>query len=226
MALQHKDEPLPKGAITSSDLDPMDTPEETNFRAKVYEAQLQWALKKKRIFNPSIPDTELEEIEEKKKMHKPAAPDAKALLQKARSDLATQQSAGDPHALRVKKIGVDNAYRGMTSERIAWQNTFAKHYEKTRQERAALKGGEFGGAAVQLLVGMMVNLKAIPGFSNHSKGLAIDFMTVERGLGALGPNSDQKQDWQKSWFWSWLKDHAADYNFSPLSTEEWHWDHT
>ena len=69
-------------------------------------------------------------------------------------------------------------------------------------------------------------MKAIPGFSNHSKGLAIDFMTEEKGLGSLGPFSSQKESWRKSWFWGWLKDHASVHNFSPLSTEEWHWDHS
>jgi hypothetical protein len=72
----------------------------------------------------------------------------------------------------------------------------------------------------------MRGLKAIPGFSNHSKGLAIDFMTDEKGLGELGPDSNQKKLWQKSWFWAWLTANHATYNFSPLSTEEWHWDHT
>jgi hypothetical protein len=224
-ALQHKDKPLQKGAIPSSDLDPMDTPEETAFRAKVYNAQQQWAIKNQ-TFAAGIPEGELDEVEDQKKMRKSAVPDAKALLSQARADLAAAQAAGDVHALKVNKIGIDNAYRGMASERIAWQKAFLTHYDNTKEERAALEGGEFGDAAVQLLVTKMIGMKAIPGFSNHSKGLAIDFMTEEKGSGSLGPYSSQKELWRKSWFWSWLKDHAAAHNFSPLSTEEWHWDHS
>jgi hypothetical protein len=224
-ALQRKDAPLPKGAIPSSELDPMETTAETAFMAKVYDAQQQWAIKNK-TFTAGLPDSDLDEIEDKIKMHKSAVPDAKALLQQARADLAAQQTAGDEHALKVKKIGIDNAYRGMGSEKGAWQKSFRKHYKLTRDERAALDGGEFGDAAVQLLATQMRGFKAIPGFSNHSKGLAIDFMTTEKGLGSLGPDSGQRESWRKSWFWAWLNDHASTYSFSPLSTEEWHWDHS
>jgi len=153
-------------------------------------------------------------------------PDAKALLAKARADLAAQQASDDARAKKVRSIGIDNAYRGMASEKLAWQGTYLTHYNRTKEERAGLEGGEFGEKAFQLLLNKMISYKAIPGFSNHSKGLAIDFKTDERGLGELGPKTSQKDDWQRSWFWKWLGDHAATYHFSPLSTEEWHWDHS
>jgi hypothetical protein len=108
----------------------------------------------------------------------------------------------------------------MAEEKRSWQETFLKHDENTKKKRAALDGGEFGDAAVQFLVEKMRGLKGIPGFSSHSKGLAIDFLTIEKGLGSLGPDSNQKESWQKSWFWGWLNTAAATYNFSPLSTEE------
>jgi hypothetical protein len=225
IALQHKDKPSPEGSILSSELDPMDTPEETAFMVKVYDAQQQWAVNN-RTFTAGIPDSDLLEVEDGKKMHKSAAPDAKSLLDQARTDLATQQAAKDERALKVTKIGVDNAYRGMAKEKSNWQSTFRKHFKDTAKKRAELDGGEFGDAAVQLLVGQMRGLKAIPGFSNHSKGLAVDFMTTEKGLGTLGPDSDQREFWKKSWFWNWLNANHATYHFSPLSTEEWHWDHS
>jgi hypothetical protein len=225
LARQHKDKPLPPGAILSSDLDAMDTDDETGFMTKVYDAQQRQAINNE-IFTAGLPESELLEVESGKKMHKSAAPDAKNLLDQAHADLAAAQTAGDKHALRVSEIGIDNAYRGMASEKSSWQKTFRKHYQATQKERAALGGGEFGDAAVDLLVKQMRGLKAVPGFSNHSKGLAVDFRTVEKGLGQLGPDSNQKSSWRKSWFWVWLVANHDTYNFSQLPTEEWHWYHS
>jgi hypothetical protein len=211
---EQKDKPLPKGAIPSSKLDPLDTPEKTKFMRDVYDAQMQRSIGTM-IFMTGLPDSLLGEVEDKKKMHFSAVFDAKALLAQARLDLAAQKAASDSHAIKVKKIGINSAYRSMKEEKVNWRNAFLTNYKRSKNERATLDVGEF--------VNRMMWGKAIPGFSNHIKGLAIDFMTEEKGLGKLGPFGRAK--WQKSWFWSWLVDHAAAYNFKPLSGEEWHWDY-
>jgi hypothetical protein len=230
-------EPSLQSVIPSSALSPMGKPAETAFMAKVYNEELKWAINHQ-DFTACVP--KLEVVEDGKKLHKSAVPDAKALLVKARKDLKSQQAAGNAHAIKVKKIGIDNAYRGMGEEKDAWQKAFRTHYALTKKERSTLKGGEFGDAAVRLLVfgrkripgkkdiHGMIGTKAIPGFSNHSKGFAIDFMTIEKfdkRFERLGPNSSDEKLWKESWFWGWLVAHAATYNFKPLSSEAWHWDH-
>jgi len=52
---------------------------------------------------------------------------------------------------------------------------------------------------------------APPGESLHGEGLAVD---VTNG-GLVGPGSVE---------WSWLRDHASAYGWSPISNESWHWE--
>lgn len=222
---EQKDKPLPKGAIPSSKLDPLDTPEMTAFMRKVYDAQMQMSIKTK-TFTTGPPKELLKEVEDKKKMHISAVSDAKALLAKARADLEAQKAAKDAHAIKVRMIGINSAYRSIETEKGAWRNAFLTTLKNTKPKRATLEGGEFGDAAVELLVKTMPQVKAIPGFGGHTMGLAIDFMTDEKGLGELGPSSSKKALWQKSWFWGWLVNHAATYNFKPQAGEEWHWNYT
>jgi LAS superfamily LD-carboxypeptidase LdcB len=70
----------------------------------------------------------------------------------------------------------------------------------------------------------MRGAKAIPGFSNHAQGLAVDFRTRHDGHN-LGPSSSQRALWRASWFRHWLVANAGRFGFTPLSTEEWHFDH-
>jgi len=54
------------------------------------------------------------------------------------------------------------------------------------------------------------NRAAKPGTSNHGKGSAIDVKHCRRG----------------SKVHTWLVDNASRFNFKPLSSEPWHWDHS
>ena len=54
------------------------------------------------------------------------------------------------------------------------------------------------------------NKAAKPGTSNHGKGSAIDVKHCKRG----------------SKVHTWLVDNASRFNFKPLSSEPWHWDHS
>jgi hypothetical protein len=74
------------------------------------------------------------------------------------------------------------------------------------------------------MVADLLGSKASPGFSNHSKGLAMDFSTSQGG-DDLGPHVSQREAWTKTWLHQWLVANASTYHFNPLSTEEWHWDH-
>jgi len=54
------------------------------------------------------------------------------------------------------------------------------------------------------------NLAAKPGTSNHGKGSAVDVKNCRKG-GAVH---------------NWLKINASKFNFRPLASEAWHWDHS
>ena len=54
------------------------------------------------------------------------------------------------------------------------------------------------------------NRAAKPGTSNHGKGSAIDVKNCKRGNKVH----------------TWLVDNASRFNFKPLSSEPWHWDHS
>jgi len=75
------------------------------------------------------------------------------------------------------------------------------------------------------MVARMVEKKAVPGFSNHTKGLAIDF-TTHQGEWSFGASSAQMKGWVRTWLYAWLTSHAPTYHFRPYEAEPWHWDHT
>jgi hypothetical protein len=215
---------LPAGAITSSRLKDFGDEEATAFRKAVYDEQLRRTLANpEKHFSPGLADEEKGDVEGNT-IHKFAEADARGLLKRARDDWTGAKQAGDPLATKCRSIGVGNAYRDPERDFRAWQNTFAKHYEKTAAAREKLPGGPHGEAAVKFLARWLSPKKAVPGFSNHTKGLAIDFVTVQNGV-ELGANTDQKDAWQAAWFHHWLVDNAKSFRFSPLASEEWHWDH-
>lgn len=57
-----------------------------------------------------------------------------------------------------------------------------------------------------------------PGYSSHQAGFAIDFVVAQPGSGcsATVTQSDPR--------WRWLHDHAGEFGFHQLRTENWHWD--
>jgi LAS superfamily LD-carboxypeptidase LdcB len=75
------------------------------------------------------------------------------------------------------------------------------------------------------MAGRMYLFKASPGYSKHTKGLAIDF-TTSQGRVTYGPNGSQKNGWKTTWLYKWLVKHAADHGFEPYAAEPWHWQHT
>jgi hypothetical protein len=217
-----KTEPASDG-IGADRLGDYGDPAATRFRREVYASQLERARKTKEFF-PGLPPAELDTVEDSHRMHVDAAGDARSLFAAARAELASDRAAGDAAALTVSSIGIGSAYRDPERDFSAWKNAFNTHYNATADTRAGLEGGAFGPAAVSLLVKRMVKKKAVPGFSNHTKGLAIDFRT-KQGKWTFGASSAQSAGWVNTWLYRWLAANAATYNFQPYSAEPWHWDH-
>lgn len=84
-------------------------------------------------------------------------------------------------------------------------------------------GGRHGRAAVQLLARYISPRKAAPGFSNHSDGTAVDFVTTQDGR--LYTDETSRELWRQTWLHPWLVANAATYRFNALASEEWHWDY-
>jgi LAS superfamily LD-carboxypeptidase LdcB len=215
----------PEGLIPSSKLRKMGTAEETRFKRAVYEAQVAKSVADpSKQFSRGLEDDEKAEVENGEELRKDVVPDAQKLLAAARADLQEAKRKGDTAATAVVSIGIASAYRPLARDFGAWQDTFKNVYDNTEDERAALKGGEYGAAAVALMVRRLYELKAIPGFSKHSKGLAIDFTTTQ-GKWRFVPSASQSDGWKKTWLFRWLQRKAADYSFEPYEKEPWHWSH-
>jgi LAS superfamily LD-carboxypeptidase LdcB len=194
------------------------------FKAKVLEAQLRNHVARGRSFCANVPNSELEIIEGKHRMRKAAADSCKSLLNAARAAHADDKSKGVALAVQTTKIGVWSAYRNIAEDTLSWNGTFLDYYNKNRATLEALPGGIHGKRSLQTMLRLMIKYKAAPGYSNHSNGLAVDFTTVHRGK-ELRAKKAQAERWRGTWLWKWLREHASEFGFKPLSTEEWHWDY-
>jgi len=222
---------IPAGAIPSSRLGELGTPEETKFRRDVYDTQFRRTLANPdKIFTVGLTAKEIGGGKvDGKPIHKDVAADAQSLVDAARAarDTAAADDKAADHKLAKKctAIGVDNAYRGIEDDFTAWVSTYTNALGRTKEGREALGEGKlYSGEALELMVADLLGAKASPGFSNHSKGLAMDLTTTQGGA-TLGPHKSQRTAWTKTWLHPWLVANAATYHFNPLSTEEWHWDH-
>lgn len=204
------------------------------FKQEVYRRHVERGLKsgRPRIFDlppeqlATIPGTEIP-------MRKDAAQALGKLLQAARADLARDLKVqGDKaveerraRALRVKELGVNNAYRSASRQFGIWDRNFLKYYNATAEKRALCEGGSHGDRAADLLreyIGIRV---AAPGFSNHQGGIAVDCALHLKAAPSLGASTEQGNAWKESWFWQWLKKRAHEFGFVEYEPEEWHWEY-
>jgi LAS superfamily LD-carboxypeptidase LdcB len=222
------------------------------FEAAVLGSHLKRAShnsKKHRAGN--IPASELEVVEDGRKLRKPFAATCRKLLKEARADLAAEKATfhkktknereaekqafgkgGRTPAVEVKSIGISSAYRSIEYDSALWHSYFEqKFYPQLYAQLRHLScwdGGEYGGNAVRLMVDQISPQKAAPGYSNHSRGIAVDFFTVEAGVlveAKVGKNlSRVNQRWEKTWLYRWLEAHKAEYKIERISTEAWHWE--
>lgn len=214
---------VPKEAITSDKLSKLGTKEQTEFMRKVYDAQLRKSAATKEFYI-GLSDEQLETVEGKFQLRKDAADACRSLLAQARTDLQQQKTMSDKKALRVKSIGLSSAYRSLTYDFDKWQEAFKTAYQETSMQRNKLADGAYGKQAIQLLARDMMNRKATPGYSNHTKGLSVDFATFE-GKSRLTAKKAQNSLWAKSWLYEWLVANAGKFRFEQLPSELFHWDY-
>ncbi len=194
------------------------------FKHAVLQGQISRSRARGKVYAAPVPPADLSIVEGNHRLLLEAADACRRLLADARAALASAKIAGEAAALPTASIGIASAYRDYAQDENAWNASFHKHYQKTQAQRESLPGGPHGDAAVRWLVEHLAPIKAPPGFSNHSNGLAVDFSTVHGGT-TYGPNTDQREGWRRTWLHPWLVGNAARFKFMPLASEEWHWDY-
>lgn len=142
---------LPAGAITSARLGELKTPEETAFRRRVYDAQVQQALSRHKEYFTGLTKEQKGSVDGQT-IHKSAEADAQALMDTARQTLRDEKAAGVPLAVACASIRVGNAYRDPDRDFIAWQRAYNKYYQLTAEARAKLADGPWGDKAVAMVV--------------------------------------------------------------------------
>ncbi len=234
---------LPPKAITADQLPAQSDTDATGFMRRVFNAQIRLKLASKppKPYLFDLADGE----------HVPiTAPGIKPGLELhpkiepifSKMFIAITADLHDPQKGRtdVHSIGVASAYRTLNQDKHAWVEAFKTHMDASKEERKASKGGLLGEAAFHIMLDRMIDKKAPPGFSNHTRGIAVDFSTsqyfanyaldkktgqMKSGIVMLGASSAQKPLWRKSWLYKWLLANAKNHDFKPYLKEEWHWDH-
>lgn len=214
----------PTPSISPEQLSPFGTPDQTEFKRAVLRAHIAKLSGKGRNPSAGLADSELGPVEEGYRLRQDAAIQARALLTKARSDLRAAQAQGEPLARRAAYLGITSTYRDPQLDFRLWDRYFAGFYRKTEAERKKQPGGEHGPQAVQVMVEYYLPRKAPPGFSNHTNGIAVDFITRQDGR-TLITDTGLNPLWVQSWFYKWLAQNAAAYGYKPLASEAWHWEY-
>ncbi|MCK5356710.1 MAG: M15 family metallopeptidase, partial [Methyloprofundus sp.] len=189
------------------------------FMEDVYEGCVRRATKKRPFIGDMPPDVvrNMEPVGNGQRLQKNAGIELKRMLRDARKVLGTGNKS--------IRFSVGSGYRSATRQIFLWNKYFPKYYRRTKGARKAIKGGEYGTHAKFFLVNYISRRLAAPGFSNHQRGLAVDFNAKESGVEFKKIYSKKnKEKWRKkSQFWKWLNINAKNYNFYPYEPEPWHW---
>jgi phosphatidylserine/phosphatidylglycerophosphate/cardiolipin synthase-like enzyme len=199
-------------------------PELESFMRTTYEAHVARSCRS-RVFEPSVPETDLAEVAKGKFLRRDAAPLAIRMLDDARDALRQAKAAGDAEALAVRSFGISSAYRSALRQFRLWNDRFGGYLADTAQQRAALPSGPVSDEAAQWLARWIGGWLAAPGFSNHNDGRALDlFCRLTSGRVLTADRGDIPR-WRTSWLHQWLTANAAHYDFHPYLKEPWHWEH-
>lgn len=211
--------------IPSSELTwPGASDDQLRFMRRVYDINLQRSINRGSTFVADVPAGELSTIEGRFLARTAAAADCVRLLNAARQDIRLQG--------RAVSIGLTSAYRSASEQFRLWQQYFTEpangYYKRTATQRQSQADGEHGETAAQLTATFIRPKIAVPGFSNHNNGLAIDFLNVENGNTIPNKTTKEATDqWKGTWFWAWMVVNAQTYNFFQNTNinEPWHWEY-
>lgn len=225
------------------------------FEETVLEQHVKRADRSK-VRAKSIPESELMVVEGKFKLRTQAAIACRLLLAEARgalnkekadfakkskkeqeAELAESKKSQIVHVSKVTYIGLSSAYRSFEYDAALWHSYFrTKYYPENVAKLSSIsrsQGGKHGWKAAQMMVAFIAKRKAAPGFSNHTNGIAVDFVTKEGGetLQAETGHNEKALNkvnarWERSWFYKWIDSHKENYHVHRIPTEAWHWEFT
>lgn len=217
--------------ITAERLGRFGPAESTRFRREVFERQRQQALDDGRVFRWGVVDDDLLPVlgSSRARLHKDVAPRFEEMFAAAKADWKQERRAGEKLARETTSIGLGSAYRSAETDFAAWKKAFLNTYGRNEDELRTLEGGMHGPRAVRVMTRKMNRNKAVPGFSNHTHGRAVDLRTTIRKDGEtvrLGASQSDTEDWRSSWLHRWMTVNAGRFDFEAYAAEAWHWDHT
>ena len=206
------------------------------FEQRVLNTHIMRAERRHGKAAAEIAESDLETVEGKFKLRSAAAAKCRDLLQKARIDLKAAMEKGS--AKKDISFGLTSAYRGPEYDKHLWLQYFQSKYYQAWT--AKVQGHFYYGeksleriveAAAEDLVAYIAPRKAAPGYSNHTRGIAVDFWTKESGQmhqAATGKNNAGLQKaneaWEATWLYRWLEDHKKAYGVDRIPSEAWHWE--
>lgn len=122
-------------------------------------------------------------------------------------------------------VSVASSYRNAEQDERAWQKAVRGYLTATKEARLAT-GDPFGETALEILFAWTDGKKAPSGFSGHTRGIAADLTTTEKGrTWTVISRREHQIGWQSTWLYKWLVEHAAEYGFLQLKKETWHWEY-
>jgi Putative peptidoglycan binding domain/D-alanyl-D-alanine carboxypeptidase len=200
------------------------------FREAVLQAHLDRSRSRKGPPGRDLSGAELSPVAGTRvRMRRDAAEAAGRLIAAANEALTAAKQAGDPDALKTRRVTAASGYRGSEHQTHLWRRYFPDYYRRTARHRDALGSGTHGPEAVSYMIKGFGLPKwiAAPGYSNHQSGIAID-LQQERVRGAPIGNSSRpaaRTAWRGTWLYGWLVQNAASFGFRPYEREPWHWEY-
>lgn len=209
------------------------------FKAKVYQAHVNWAASAGKPFVADQAAVNLKtwtnkedltySVKKGKKIykgvtvHKRMEEPLKRLLEKAREDAKREG--------KDMNVYITNGYRSASTQFNSWDSNFKTYYDRAIRE-AGLKRGDYSSNAVINLSKFIRAKLGAPGYSNHQHGRAVDFFLLEWNAPQrkklayqVSTRKANVDKWRTTWFWKWLVQHAADFGFCPYDKEPWHWEY-
>lgn len=138
-------------------------------------------------------------------------------------------------AQSVTKVKLTSTYRDADNQFGLWDSRFQGYWNDAQQSddpKYHVEPGEMGSNEVKKLARYIGVATGAPGYSQHQKGLAIDFAAPTRNTKnkkhaseVNGVEVKWQLLWRETWLHKWLVDNAAIYGFEAYSGEAWHWNY-
>lgn len=206
-----------------------DTPEFRDFKARVYMAHYLRALLDQHAKDRKN-NVPFEEIFSAKgigsKPTKSIGNGEIMLVEPAIAFLDMQKAA----AKEKVNIYATSGYRDPDEDFKLWDKGFEENYMLAVQgvtidkHEYKIKDLDYSQSALENVLVIRSANKAMPGFSNHTKGIAFDL-----GVGTQLPHKawDPKVEklWTETKQYQWLDKHANKFGFYRIKSEAWHWEY-